>query len=1849
MNNKISAEAFVVTSSNDVPTSKLITSTDLYNSASRTYDINVLDKLAEKTLGTGKKLSDLVLAARSGGKDASDFRSANGGNDVTVKFGGIIWTPVYLSTTDGTATGKPILTLWHSGINTSQYTYNTDYSTTQDISPFTDGWYNDSSNSATSTWTTPVGMYGSSYMRAITLNNGGYYSSAYTPGSSSIGNHVSKSSQPTITDATSFAVSDTTNKYYEFTRGDIASLLVAPVEVEWQANQKNSVTHVIANGSNYKNLNNESYNAQGGITYSFEGKTYTTSSSSVIDLYGQWKNDKVWLPSITELGSTDGTSGIWKTSTDQKKTDIGSQASSVKSGATKGIYNYTWLRTGVDGSAYNGYYIKADGVSVNSTGKYANAFAVRPAIHLDLSQIELDAPGNITSTYAYDGTAQPLTYNGTQHTLNYLDPDWYRDEIYSSTDLMEVTYEHIAREDTTSSFDTPQISGSSVDDGIKSSLTVDPAIATTLKNAGKYKVTLKLKSDFLKWEDDTLDYDTATDVQKALQRYRVVEYTIAPKKINVSYSIYDTSGGGSVEKSGTSVVYTADTTKTYKVDIKTTVSTESIPTGTPANRFPDYEIVYSGAANDGTTTYTEVTTVPRLAGSYTAKFKDKNAKTSNYELKCAQTSFAYTVDKAEVSLPTFSIDKQTYNANEQDFALTSTTYDTAILKVDNIKAGSVALTANAAGTEYESADGYFLVKYDAASKKFTATNAEDYKVTFALVDGNNYKWATALATAEKSKTFTVEKKELVIKFKSPLTNNSNFNLKTSTTGNVTADYDTNGGGETPTGGSAEEPVLLLYYTFGSGSKVLVGSSSGDTIGNFTLDVTTLKGVGNKFSAGTYSLAFELAPEAANAVNKNYKLGTSAAQALTVTAGEASIDDIGILYNTVKKEADGEPAVAIPSDGLKYEYDSVSKQATEYKFELDFSNIDYLTYADSVSLQYNNDSTVTQAINAGTLTVTVKIKVKDDEAANHSLPAAFDVTQTNTFKSYTNNGDGTATLTFEVEIGKHEITVAGSDIPLKYQREGGSVEDYDPKNPPEFNGKPVTISLPHESLYPHGIKSIEFDETAPKKTQAGSYTIGATVTLDDNHCLANGGSTVHVDIPWEISKEVIKLAWGKPTYFDDYFNDSSVAHLQVMLLSGLTEVQEGAIKYSFYKMVDGAPDTTPLSEAELKALCTNDRFTDPNETWLYVKAELTEDGAKKYKLEDDATKNPKKFKLGGQMTLIELKVDDEKINGYEYGGELDLSKVFTLINTETGDPWDSSYYEIRVLKDGVDIGELSEFNPAANGAGKYVIQINIKPEYAEDYTLDKSNKVDFEIQRKEIAVPTFSGILFSGEYINLADYLGGSYAEYKDIISLSGDYLELRNVSQNGYTARLTLTDPNYKWAIPTTAEPASLKLFAVKLFDNEISILDDTIAELKWNITPLVIDTTEMWNKSKTGATLNLPENVTKLINAETLSLLYKYYDDAGQYIETPELKGGKSFRVEAVFGGIDAESGNVVFKTADGNFATTSDKISYTVPQSGFAAAMGSTLNFLKANWLWLVIAAAALLFLIILICLIASARKKKRKKEELEEQRRLEKEEREREERKLEREERMARMNQQQQMPQMPQMMMPPMMPQMMPQMMQQQMPSQPQPQPQYAPQQQPMSAGGGMVTEAQFMQVQAELAALKAAQESAKESAILRAEAIRSEAALRAEAAMRNDINAMRSGEVSNINVDAMTEIMTRALKNVMASASQQPVITAPPAQPAQLTDGNSSTATANAVYPPDAVMTTVTTTKIDTTKKPAQNAQATAAQPSPSGRTIVRNFVAPMPVDDGRIFDVGGFYTPADPVDLGITDEDTDKKN
>ena len=188
--------------------------------------------------------------------------------------------------------------------------------------------------------------------------------------------------------------------------------------------------------------------------------------------------------------------------------------------------------------------------------------------------------------------------------------------------------------------------------------------------------------------------------------------------------------------------------------------------------------------------------------------------------------------------------------------------------------------------------------------------------------------------------------------------------------------------------------------------------------------------------------------------------------------------------------------------------------------------------------------------------------------------------------------------------------------------------------------------------------------------------------------------------------------------------------------------------------------------------------------------------------------------------------------------------------------------------------------------------------------------------------------------------------------------------------------------------------------------------------------------------------------------------------------------------------------------------------------------------------------------------------------------------------------------------QMMMPQMMPQGMPQSM-----------PQAGGQSMAMSGASSN----EILELKAEMAAMRTeatlrAEMAAKESAEIKA-------VHAAEQQVANLLARLGGDQVvtNGVTLDKLTELVEKTVERVLDRREKAEA-------PSSTNDG------AAAQVPPDAVMTTVTTTKIDTTKKSAQAAQV----PAPAGRTIVRNLVAPMPMDDGRVFDVGGFYNPADPV-------------
>ena len=348
-------------------------------------------------------------------------------NNVIVEFGGLKWVAVYLSKattahagSDGPDKGKAqngdvVLTLWLANPTRN--------------SKFNNYWSSGTAN-GNSGGIYPSNMYGSSYMRAVDLGNGGGYAT---------------SENGTLTIASNAQI--TGSAYAKYATGTLSDYLVAPRYIGWQYEQHakyDATNSSNPNPNQYINfdLNNDAWGVGNSTANGFLGGISYEDRAA----YAVWKDDLVWLPSITEVGSISSSttaggrpsgaaiSGLWKISETQREFTSG---------------NYAWSR-----SAYTTYTGSA-GTSLADTGKgvmFQNAWIantitsgdslrpvnmdefnlyVRPAIHLNLTVADesrgIDfGPTGTTVTDENDVkiAAKEGTYNGSAYTINVPDYDY---------------------------------------------------------------------------------------------------------------------------------------------------------------------------------------------------------------------------------------------------------------------------------------------------------------------------------------------------------------------------------------------------------------------------------------------------------------------------------------------------------------------------------------------------------------------------------------------------------------------------------------------------------------------------------------------------------------------------------------------------------------------------------------------------------------------------------------------------------------------------------------------------------------------------------------------------------------------------------------------------------------------------------------------------------------------------------------------------------------------------------------------------------------------------------------------------------------------------------------------------------------------------------------------------------------------------------------------------------------------------------------------------------------------------------------------------------------------------------
>ena len=275
--------------------------------------------------------------------NASQMYSLNGGKYISITLGGREWTATYMSKSK---TGDTILTLW-SVINSAGTGLGLS-------STWSSGWLEEDNENDPY----PSNMYGTSFIRAVTLNNGGLYATSGTTSST-----VEK---------------DANNKFALFTMEEygLTKYIVTPRQVSWQ--EKGQSARDLFEETNYNALNenwSQSLSVDGfSHNVNYAGKTGNDA----------WADDYIWLPSFSEVGfgttspSPNGNKrgyGLWRAGSSQ----------------VQAYYQY-WFRSGPSGGSVSAYYCYNDAsyVGINKVNldytSYKHDVYVRPALHLNLTE-----------------------------------------------------------------------------------------------------------------------------------------------------------------------------------------------------------------------------------------------------------------------------------------------------------------------------------------------------------------------------------------------------------------------------------------------------------------------------------------------------------------------------------------------------------------------------------------------------------------------------------------------------------------------------------------------------------------------------------------------------------------------------------------------------------------------------------------------------------------------------------------------------------------------------------------------------------------------------------------------------------------------------------------------------------------------------------------------------------------------------------------------------------------------------------------------------------------------------------------------------------------------------------------------------------------------------------------------------------------------------------------------------------------------------------------------------------------------------------------------------------------------
>lgn len=367
--------------------SEWLTIDEIYNEEYHMFSGSEVEKLYYAL--TGKNTYDEVKESLIGGALASSefYAKKENNKNIEVNFGGMKWDAVYLTTS---REGDLILDLWKSSDTLKE----SDWIKFKDRSG--------SDPDASSLY--PDNMYSTSLVRVSGLNAGGYAATS-------------------IKDLKEKIEQDPSNQYARFTmskeqgvENSLLEYIAKPSEVSYQESEWDENVAQEVSKNNYY-FPNDAYGevVPGGKWYS-DDFNYGNKNRDELRQngvrYDLWKDDYLWLPSISEVGVSDNSNGIWKTDVALRSCNI------VFSSSYDGAFDPTrdnnsyWLRTGSEQAAWYAYKIHQLGGQhtdwIDLTG------AARPALHLNLKKVTdnsgIDMLKGDTKAYHPNGVTWDLSY-----------------------------------------------------------------------------------------------------------------------------------------------------------------------------------------------------------------------------------------------------------------------------------------------------------------------------------------------------------------------------------------------------------------------------------------------------------------------------------------------------------------------------------------------------------------------------------------------------------------------------------------------------------------------------------------------------------------------------------------------------------------------------------------------------------------------------------------------------------------------------------------------------------------------------------------------------------------------------------------------------------------------------------------------------------------------------------------------------------------------------------------------------------------------------------------------------------------------------------------------------------------------------------------------------------------------------------------------------------------------------------------------------------------------------------------------------------------------------------------------